>query len=336
MKAVEIRGGFGIDHLALVDRPEPEPGAGEVLIAVRAVALNYRDLLTVEGRYNPKQPLPLVPCSDAVGEVVGLGPDARRFALGDRVMPIFAQRWIAGAPTRDRLRSTLGGPLDGTLAERLVLPETGLVRAPVGLDDLEASTLPCSALTAWNALVGLGPLRAGDVVLVQGTGGVSIFALQLARLVGARVIVTSSSDAKLERARSLGAWQTINYRDDPDWGRTARRLTGGNGVDLVVDVGGAATLPQSIAAAGFGARISLVGSLSGGSLELDLVPVFMRQIRLQGVLVGHRESLEAMTRAVEANGLKPVIDRVFALEEAAEALRYLSRGEHFGKICVRV
>lgn len=336
MKAIEIQSQFGLDHLVQVERPVPEPGPGQILIRMRAVALNYRDLLTVDGSYNPKQALPLVPCSDGVGEVAALGEGAERVREGDRVIPIFAQRWISGAPTRERLRSTLGGPLGGTLAEYVVLSEEGVVRAPSHLKDEEAASLPCSAVTAWNALVGDNPVTAGDTVLVQGTGGVSIFALQLGQVLGARVIATSSSDEKIERVRRLGAWETINYRDEPEWGKAVRRMTGGEGVDRVVEVGGAETLAQSLSAVAIGGQISLVGNLGGALLQLNIIPVFMRQVRLQGVLVGHRESLEAMNRAIEAHAMRPVIDRVFPFAEARQAFEYMKTGRHFGKICIRI
>ena len=336
MKTFEIQSQFGLDHLVQVERPVPEPGPGQILIRMRAIALNYRDLLTVGGSYNPKQPLPLVPCSDGVGEVAALGDGVERMREGDRVIPIFAQRWISGAPTRERLRSTLGGPLDGTLAEYVVLSEDGVVRAPSHLNDEEAASLPCSAVTAWNALVGDNPVMAGDTVLVQGTGGVSIFALQLGQLLGARVIATSSSDEKIERVRQLGAWDAINYRDEPEWGKAVRRMTGGEGVDRVVEVGGAETLAQSLGAVAIGGQISLVGNLSGALLQLNIIPVFMRQVRLQGVLVGHRESLEAMNRAIEAHTMRPVIDRVFPFTEARQAFEYMKTGRHFGKICIRI
>jgi len=335
VRVIEIQKGFGLDHLVATDRPVPEPGPRQVLVRMRAVALNYRDLLTVGGQYNPKQPLPLIPCSDGVGEVAAVGTGVERIGEGDRVIPIFAQRWISGAPTREKLRSTLGGPLDGTLAEYVLLPEEGVVRAPSHLEDEEAASLPCSAVTAWNALVGERPVKAGDTVLVQGTGGVSIFGLQLAQLLGARVIVTSSSPEKIERARELGAWETINYHEDPEWGRTARRLTGGEGVDLVVEVGGAETLTQSLDAVAVGGQISLVGNLTGGVVQLNIIPIFMRQVRLQGVLVGHREALEEMNRAIEAHAMRPVIDRVFPFAETRQAFEYMSTGRHFGKICIR-
>jgi NADPH:quinone reductase-like Zn-dependent oxidoreductase len=336
MRVVEVAGAFGLENLRLAERPDPSPGPGEVLLRMRAASLNFRDVLTVEGTYNRKQKLPLIPCSDGVGEVAAVGDGVSRVAVGDRVCPIFAQRWIAGEPTRERLRSTLGGPLDGTLAERMVLSEEGVVRVPEHLSDEEAATLPCAAVTAWSALVTEGGVTAGDVVLVQGTGGVSIFALQLARLLGARVIVTSSSDEKLARAKELGAEAGINYHQVPEWGERAKELTGGVGVDQVIEVGGAGTLVQSLRAVRMGGRISLIGVLAGGKVDLPLALVFMQRIRLQGILVGHRESFEAMNRALAAHRLRPVIDRTFPMEDARAACEHLAAGRHLGKICLRV
>jgi NADPH:quinone reductase-like Zn-dependent oxidoreductase len=336
MRVVEVAGAFGLENLRLAERPDPSPGPGEVLLRMRAASLNFRDVLTVEGTYNRKQKLPLIPCSDGVGEVAAVGDGVSRVAVGDRVCPIFAQRWIAGEPTRERLRSTLGGPLDGTLAERMVLSEEGVVRVPEHLSDEEAATLPCAAVTAWNALVTEGGVTAGDVVLVQGTGGVSIFALQIARLLGARVIVTSSSDEKLARAKELGAEAGINYHQVPEWGERAKELTAGVGVDQVIEVGGAGTLVQSLRAVRMGGRISLIGVLAGGKVDLPLALVFMQRIRLQGILVGHRESFEAMNRALAAHRLRPVIDRNFPMEDARAACEHLAAGRHFGKICLRV
>lgn len=338
MRAVELRGAFGLDNLALVERPDPRPGPGQVLVRMRAASLNYRDLLTVQGRYNPKQKLPLIPCSDGAGEVVETGEGVTRVRPGDRVCTLFAQRWIAGEPTRDKIRSTLGGPLDGTLAELMVLDQDGVVRMPDHLTGEEAATLPCAAVTAWNALNAAG-IRAGDTVLVQGTGGVSIFALQLGVLMGARVIVTSSSDEKLARARELGAWEGINYREVTDWGARAKELTGrigGEGVDLVVEVGGAGTLDQSLRAVRFGGSLSLVGNLAGTDAQVRLTMIFMQRIRVHGILVGDRESFEAMNRAIALHGLRPVIDRVLPLEEHRAAFDQMGAGGHFGKICVRI
>jgi NADPH:quinone reductase-like Zn-dependent oxidoreductase len=333
MRAAEIRGAFGLDHLIFVERPDPVPGPGQALVRLRAASLNYRDLLTVEGKYNPKQKLPLIPCSDGAGEVVAVGDGVTRVRPGDRVSAIFAQRWIAGEPTRERLRSTLGGPLDGTLAELAIFDQEGLVKIPEHLTDEEAATLPCAAVTAWTALNGI---TAGDTVLLQGTGGVSIFALQLANLRGARVIITSSSDEKLDRARELGAAEGINYRETPDWGAKVKELTGGTGVDLVVEVGGAGTLKQSLQAVRMGGTIALMGNLAGTTAEIPLPLIFMQNVRVQGILVGPRESFEALNRAIDFHGLHPVIDRVFPLEEIHAAFEHMRAGGHLGKIVVRI
>lgn len=334
MKVYEIQGGFGLDHLKLVERPDPAPGPGQVLLRMRAVSLNARDLMMVAGSYNPRQPLPLIPCSDGVGEVVAVGEGAGRLAVGDRVATLFFQGWQGGRPSLEELRATLGGPLDGTLAELMVLPERGVIRVPEHLRDVEAATLPCAALTAWNALAEQGRVTAGDTVLVQGTGGVSIFALQFAQLLGARVIVTSRRDDKLVKARRLGAWQEINSLDDLEWGKTARQLTGGAGVDHIVEVGGAGTLAQSLQAIRVGGEISLIGVLAGGMSELSIVPVFMKHVRIQGLLVGSRKAFERMNRAIAQHELRPVVDRVFPFAEAPSAFEYLQSGAHFGKVCI--
>jgi len=336
MRAWEIQSGFGLANLRLAERPDPRPGPGHVLIRVRAVSLNYRDLLTAEGKYNPKQKLPLVPCSDGSGEVVAAGEGVTRVKPGDRVCGIFAQRWIAGEPNRERLRSTLGGPLDGMLAELVVLHEEGVVAVPPHLTDEEAATLPCAGVTAWSALVTQGRLTAGDTVLLLGTGGVSIFALQLAQLLGVRVLITSSSDEKLERARQLGASGLINYREKPEWNGAVRELTGGAGVDLVVEVGGAGTLEQSLRSVRMGGTVCLIGNLAGLVAQVPLALVFMQQVRLQGILVGPRDAFEALNRAIAQHGLRPVVDRAFAFEEAPAAFELMAAGGHFGKICVRV
>jgi len=333
MKAWEIPE-FGLENLTLVDRPDPEPGPGQVLLRVRARSLNFRDLLMVRGKYNPKMPLPVVPLSDGVGEVVAVGDGVERAKVGDRVSPIFAQRWIAGTPTKTELRSTLGGPLDGTLRELMVCSEEAVVPVPEHLSDEEGATLPCAALTAWSALVEQGGVAPGDTVLVQGTGGVSVFALQLATMLGARVIATSSRDDKLERAKELGASELINYKSTPEWGKAARALTDGRGVDHVVEVGGAGTLEQSIRATKPGGTISLIGVLAGGAAPVNLTPVLMQNIRIQGVLVGHRQGFENMNRAIAHHRLRPVVDRVFPFAEAREAMQHLASQKHLGKVCI--
>lgn len=333
MRAWELRQ-FGLDGLGLADRPDLAPGPGQVLVRIRAASLNYRDWLMVQGKYNPRQKLPLIPCSDGAGEVIVTGPGVTKLKPGDRVMGCFSQGWLSGTPTRDKISHSLGGPVDGMLTELAVFPEDGVARTPEHLSDAEAASLPCAATTAWNALVEQGRIKAGDVVLVQGTGGVSIFALQFAKLAGARVIVTSSSDAKLNRAHALGADDTINYRSEPEWAKRARELTGGNGVDHVVEVGGAGTLAQSMKAVRIGGTISVIGVLAGNASELNVIPILMQNLRLQGVMVGSKEIFENMNRAIVLNKLKPVIDRIFAFEEAPAAFEYLASGAHFGKVCL--
>jgi len=336
MRAWQIQDRFSLESLRLVERAEEPPGPGQVAVRVRAVSLNHRDLLTVEGTYNPKQPLPLVPVSDGAGEVEAVGPDVTRPRPGDRVAGLFAPRWIAGEPTRERLRSTLGGPLDGMLAERVVLAAEGVAPFPEHLSFEEAACLPCAALTAWSAVAGPRGMTAGETLLVLGTGGVSLFALQLGRLLGARVLVTSSSDAKLERARELGAAGVVNYRTRPDWDEAVRERTGGRGVDRVVEVGGAGTLARSLRAVRTGGTVCLVGNLSGLEARLNLAHVFMRAVELRGVLVGSREGFEAMSRAIALHEMRPVVDRVFAFDDAPAAFRHLESGAHFGKVVVRV
>jgi len=334
MKAIEISGAFGIDRLRLVERPDPVPGAGQLLLKMTAASLNYRDWLTVTGTYNPRQPLPLIPCSDGAAEVLACGDGVAGFTPGDRVLPIFAPLWLDGKPTREKLRTTLGGPLDGVLAQRMVVEAESVVRAPAHLDDTEAACLPCAGVTAWNALVVHGDVTAGDRVLVQGSGGVSIFALQIAQALGAEVWAISGRDERLEKMREMGAVETVNYKTVPDWGREIRKRSGG--IDLVVDVGGGATLPQSLAAVGPGGRICQVGNLGGGTVDLNLIPLFMQMVRLQGVLVGDRASFAALNVLLEEKEIHPVVDRTFAWTATAEALDYIAAGRQFGKVCLRI
>lgn len=335
MKRIIIDGQFGLEHLTLVERPEPAPGPGQALLRMKAMSLNFRDLLTVKGAYNPKQPLPLVPCSDGVGVVEAVGAGVTRVAVGDRACPIFCQDWVDGKPDRDKLRSTLGGPLDGTLTEWMVVDEQGLVRPPEHLTDEACATLPCAAVTAWTALFTEGDLQPGQTVLLLGTGGVSTFALQLAKARGARVILTSSSDEKLERARALGADETINYQAEPAWWKRVRELTGGRGVDHVVEVGGAGTLEQSIRATAIGGQVSVIGVLSGVKSEVAVTPVLMGYLRLQGILVGHRDSFEALCGFLTEHRIQPVIDSRFAFEEVRAGFERMAAGEHQGKIVVQ-
>src|SRR5262245_59043832 len=296
MRAIELQNGFGIDNLAMAERPEPKPGAGQVVLKMRACSLNYRDLLVVKGAYNPKLRLPLVPLSDGVGTVAAVGEGVSRVKVGDRVAGIFMQKWLAGEVDEDKAKSSLGGGGTGMLAESVVLHEDGVVPVPDHLTDEEAATLPCAAVTAWHALVTEGGIKAGDTVLTQGTGGVSLFALQFARLLGARVLATSSSDAKLERVQKMGASDGINYKTTPDWDKRVRELTGEVGVDHVVEVGGAGTLGKSLRAVRLGGRISLIGVLTGGG-EVNPLPILMKNVRVQGIYVGSREMFEAMNRA---------------------------------------
>ena len=335
MKAFEIQNKFGLDSLTLTERPDPKPSYGQVLIKLRSLSLNYRDLMVVKGLYNPKLPLPLIPFSDGVGEVVAVGEGVTRVNIGDRVAGIFFQKWLAGELTAEKAESALGGAIEGMLAEYVVLHEDGVVRVPEHLTDEEAASLPCAAVTAWNALFTSGSLKAGDTVLIQGTGGVSIFALQFALLAGARVIATSSSDEKLERVLQLGASDGINYKQTPDWSKKVRELTAGDGVDYVVEVGGAGTLSESLRAVRYGGQISLIGVLTGGSAEINTASILMKNVKVQGIYVGSREMFEAMNSAIALHKLHPVCDRVFPFHEAPEALKYMETGSHFGKICIR-
>jgi NADPH:quinone reductase-like Zn-dependent oxidoreductase len=327
---------FGLDGLKVVDRPEPKPGHGQVLVRWKAFSLNYRDLMVVKGIYNPKLKLPIIPLSDGAGVIEAVGEGVTRFKVGARVTSVFLQDWQAGDLTDALTRTALGGALEGVLAEASVLPEHGLLEVPEHLNFEEAATLPCAALTSWNALVSSGRLKAGDTILVQGTGGVSLFSLQFAKLGGARVVLTSSSDAKLARARELGADILINYKTTPEWGDAARKQAGGAGIDHVVDVGGAGTLAQSMRAVRAGGRISVIGVLAGGGGQLSLLPLLMRNLVAQGIFVGSKAMSEAMNKAISLHKMHPVIDRTFGFDEAPAALRHMESGAHFGKIVVKV
>lgn len=333
-RAIAVVERFGLEQLALVERPEVAPGRGAIALRMRAASLNYRDLLMVRGLYNPRQPLPLIPLSDGVGEVTGVGEGVAGIALGDRVSPLFALGYLAGEPTKEKLATTLGGPLDGVLREQMIVAAESVVKIPAGMSDVAAATLPCAALTAWNALVEQGGLVPGQTVLVQGTGGVSIVALQIAKAMGARVIVTSSSDTKLARALALGADVGINYLAKPQWGKEAQRLTGDRGVDLVIEVGGAGTLAESLRAVRPGGIIAVIGVLGAAVSEVNVLPILMRNVRLQGVFVGHKEANLRLIRAFEQLHIEPVVDRVFPWTEARAALAYLATGAHFGKIAL--
>lgn len=336
MKVFELQNGFGLENLALADRPAPEPGPGQVLLKIRAVSLNYRDWLLVKGVYNPRQKLPLVPLSDAAGIVAAVGPGVSRFRAGDRAINQFFPHWLDGPASDEKLSGGAGSASPGVAAEYRLFAESALVPIPAYLDFAEASTLPCAALTAYSAIVTLGEVRANDVVLIQGTGGVALFALQFAKLRGATAIVTSSSDAKLERAKALGADCAINYVREPEWGQAARQFNGGRGLDLIVEIGGAATLDRSLRAVRAGGMIALIGVVSGAREAINLPLILMRQVRLQGVTVGSRAGLEAMLAEMTHAKLRPVIDRVFAFDQLPAALRHMESGAHFGKIVLEV
>ncbi len=337
MKGYEIQK-FGIDELALVEKDVPKPRGGEVLVKFSAFSINHRDLMMVEGNYNPRLRFPAIPFSDAAGEVVEIGEGVTRWKTGDRVMPIFMQKWIGGEIDKDKAKSAIGGGnknWDGVLSEFGTFNQEGLVKIPEHLSFEEAATLPCAGVTAWNALAVSGRLKAGDTVVTLGTGGVSVFALQLAKMFGAEVISTSSSDEKLERMAKLGSGHTINYREREDWDKAILEMTDGKGVDHVVEVGGAGTLGRSISAAKIGGHIALIGALDSGG-EFSPVSVLMKAIRVQGIFVGSRSYFEELNTAVSVNRLKPVIDKVFDLKETREALKYMKSGSHFGKIVIKV
>ncbi|WP_370155993.1 NAD(P)-dependent alcohol dehydrogenase [Ferrovibrio sp.] len=340
MRAIELRqfSPGSTDGLAMAERPQPpaQPGPGEVLVRVKACSLNFRDWLMLQGLYNPKQKLPLIPVSDGAGEVVAVGDGVAAFRPGDRVLGHFFPAWLAGEPSVETFAVSMGGPFDGWLCEARSFPAAALAKIPDHLSYEEAAALPCAALTAWSAIVSLGNVRPGDRVLVQGTGGVALFALQFAKLCGAEVTVTSSSDEKLARAAKLGADHGINYRTDPDWGRTARAMTGGAGLDHIVELGGAETLNQSIRAIRPGGMISMIGVLSGPKNALHIPLVVMQHIRLQGVTVGPKAALDAMLRAMAQAQMHPVIDSRFGFTEAGvrDAFAHMGRGAAFGKIVV--
>lgn len=316
--------------LAQSESFSPSLSATQVRIQVRAVSLNYRDHLMLRGQYNPKQPLPLVPCSDGAGEVVEIGSGVKRWQVGDRVCPIFSQSWLAGPPSKERISQTLGGPLDGTLRPEMVLDEQGLVAVPAHLDWEEAACLPCAAVTAWNAI---SDQPAGSRIVVQGTGGVSLFALQLAKAAGMDVLLTSSSDDKIERARALGADHCVNYRETTEWSRAVRAWAR-DGVDCVVEVGGAGTLEQSLRCLKPGGKIAMIGILSGNSKPLNVLPILMQQLRVQGVLVGNRDDFEAMNRVLARARIHPVLDQRLPYEQAPQAWERLASGQHFGKVVI--
>jgi NADPH:quinone reductase-like Zn-dependent oxidoreductase len=334
MRAYQLSQGTGIDALIKVDPPMPKPGRRQVLVKVVACSLNFRDLAIALGTYRMPTRQNVIPLSDGAGEVVEVGADVTRIRVGDRVAGCFFQRWIGGPPSADTHTSALGGSIDGMLREYAVLEEDGVVNLPTHLSFEEGATLPCAAVTAWHALAEHAHIVAGQTVLVQGTGGVSIFGLQFARLMGAEVIVTSSSDEKLARARELGATHLVNYKSNPEWEKKVVDLTSG-GVDHVVEVGGPGTLAQSLRAIRVGGKITLIGVLSGAA-EINPMLIFARRANVQGISVGSKQMFEAMNRAIAVSVLKPIIDKVFPFDEAPAAYRHLQSAQHFGKVVVRI
>jgi NADPH:quinone reductase-like Zn-dependent oxidoreductase len=334
MRAYQLSQATGIDALTQVDLPTPKPGPRQVLVKVAACSLNYRDLAIALGTYRMPTKSKLIPLSDGAGEVVEVGADVTRVKVGDRVAGCFFQRWIGGPPEADTHLSALGGGIDGMLADYAVLEEHGVVKLPSHLSFEEGASLPCAAVTAWHALAEHARVVAGQTVLVQGTGGVSIFALQLARLMGAQVIVTSSSEQKLARAKELGAAHGVNYKATPEWDQAVVEASGG-GVDHVVEVGGPGTLARSLRAIRIGGKITLIGVLSGAA-EINPMLIFARRANLQGISVGSMQMFEAMNRAISASGLKPIVDKVFSFDDAPAAYRHLQSAQHFGKIVIRL
>lgn len=333
MRAAQITGAFGLDEVRIQEAPEKPLGAGDVRIRVEAVSLNFRDLLVAKGLYTKKLPFPLTLCSDCAGVVAEIGPGVTRVKVGDRVSPCFMPDWIAGDVTDTAARGALGAFADGVLAETIVMKETALVHVPAHLGAEEAAMLPCAAVTAWHALVVRCHIKAGDTVLTIGTGGVSLFALQIARMHGARVVILSSSDEKLERARAMGVDECINYASTPEWDAALKKR--GIVPDHVVEVGGTATLAKSIKCVRMGGNIALIGNVSGGG-DTNIIPAFMKNLSLHGVFVGSREMFEALNRAVAAQKMIPASSKVFAFEDTVAAMRYLESGAHFGKVVIRV
>ncbi|HEY4416615.1 MAG TPA: NAD(P)-dependent alcohol dehydrogenase [Verrucomicrobiae bacterium] len=333
MKAFQLHDQAGPGSLRLVEIPQPRAGAGQVLVRVRANALNYRDLMIADGRYGKIKP-PLIPLSDGAGEVAAVGEGVSRWKAGDRVAGIFFQGWTTGAFQREIPGTALGGAQSGMLAEFVVLPEVGLVAIPPHLSFEEAATLPCAGVTAWHALVAQGKVSAADTVLLLGTGGVSLFALQIAKLHGARVIITSSSDEKLARAQALGADATINYRAVPDWAETVFELTQKTGVNHVVEVGGADTFAKSLRSLAPGGQVHVVGGVSGFTSDVPLREILGKLAVVRGIFVGSRDMFEGLNRALTQAQVRPVIDRVFPFAEAAAAYHHLQSGAHFGKVVI--
>jgi NADPH:quinone reductase-like Zn-dependent oxidoreductase len=337
MRAYRILPGENIEGLRLVDLPERELAAGEVRVRVHAVSLNYRDLMVARGNYLVNVDDPIIPCSDGAGEVLAVGPGVTRWQVGDRVVASFFPYWIEGPSSLEKIRHALGGDIDGMLAEEVILPQDALVKLPPGLGFIDASTFPCAGVTAWNAIFrSSNGVKPGDTVLLLGTGGVSVLGLQMAKAAGLRVIITSSSDEKLERARFLGAHNTINYLARPDWHEEVLLLTHGFGANVVLEVGGQGTVNQSVAAASMEGTVAVIGGVSGFGGEVNPTSLLAGAKRLVGIFVGSRKMLEEVIIFAQVVGLEPVVDRVFAFDQAPEAYRYMESGEHFGKVVIAV
>jgi NADPH:quinone reductase-like Zn-dependent oxidoreductase len=331
---MRLENDWGLENIRLTDLPDPSPGPDDVVIAIEAVSINPRDLVLMNGGYGRMGGSPpIVPLCDGAGRIVAVGERVTRVKTGDLVCPHFSRTWLRGTASDETFLGAHGGPLDGTMQELMCVPANAVVNIPEHLSARGAATLPCAAVTAWNAVVESGGVKAGDTVLLQGTGGVSLFALQFAKLQGAEAIITSSSDEKLELAHTLGADHLINYRSDPDWHKTARRIAGGDGVDHIIEVGGADTLDKSAAAVKSSGTISIIGVLSGSASPLQLGRIVTRHVRLQGVTVGSREMFENMLAAMALHKTHPVIDRdEFEFQDVANALKRLPKGKHVGKI----
>lgn len=333
-RTIFVKPGGGYDNVILGSSDTPEPGWGEITVRLRASSLNYHDFAVVSGMWGPCEQR--IPMADGAGEVIAVGDGVSEFSVGDHVVSTFFPDWLDGEPLVEGFATVPGDGVDGYARELVTARATSFTKAPKGWSHAESATLTTAGLTAWRALMADDSLKPGDSVLVQGTGGVSIFALQFAKMAGAKVIATSSSDEKLDRLKTMGADHVINYRKTPEWGTKVRELTDGRGVDHVIEVGGPATLEQSMTAARIGGHISVIGILTGLAGELGIVTALVRQLRLQGVLVGSRTQQQEMIRAIDANGMRPVIDRHFPLDAIVDAFRYQESNRHFGKICLDI
>ncbi len=334
MKLFELRDSFGLENLHRAERPTPKPGPGEVLVRIHAASLNFRDQLVVQGKYNPRMRLPRVPLSDGAGEVVSIGPDVPAWKAGDRVVIPFFPAWLDDELTAIKAASALGCDVDGLLREFAVIRADALLPIPTHLSYVQAAALPCAAVTAWNGLFVSGNLLRGQTLLLQGTGGVSLFGLQFGLRTGATIVMISSSDAKLERVRAMGAQHTINYRTEPDWEKKVVEITGGRGVNLTLEVGGTGTLTKTLRATSYAGHISLIGVLGGISGDVQIAHILHKALTIRGIYVGSRDMFVDMNQIITQDKLEPVIDRVFPFEEAPAAFRYFEDARHLGKIVI--